>query len=61
MFSGVCFLGLLWLGFSLPETSGKSLEEIGNLFVRPGEASINGYQECAQEGDLVAEDEREHN
>ncbi len=45
----------------MPETSGKSLEEIGDLFVRSGEASINGYQECAQEGDAVDEDKNGFN
>ena len=34
-FGVVCALGALWLWRALPETAGKSLEEIEGLFVEP--------------------------
>jgi hypothetical protein len=37
----ISFLGLLWVHRSLPETKGKSLEEIGMLF-RGRSSSVDG-------------------
>jgi hypothetical protein len=36
-FAAICWLGAAWLYLALPETAGKSLEEIADLFRRPGD------------------------
>lgn len=35
LYAGLAFVGLLIIGFTLPETKGKSLEEVEGLFARP--------------------------
>lgn len=39
-FAVVCWLGALWLYVALPETANKSLEEIADLFRRPGDDDV---------------------
>lgn len=52
LYSSFCFLGLFFVGFFLPETKGKTLEEISQLFNRtpsPNNAGHNGEEACAQD------------
>lgn len=48
MYGTVAFIGLLWLYFSLPETKGMSLEEIEELFRRPGDNTGTSGMSAAQ-------------
>lgn len=45
LYSAVAFVGWIWLYFCLPETKGLHLEEIENLFRRPGDPEPeNGHE-----------------
>ena len=38
LYGGVALLGAIWLGLTMPETAGRSLEQIERLFARGGGA-----------------------
>lgn len=35
LYAGLAFVGVIIIGFTLPETKGRSLEEVEGLFARP--------------------------
>jgi len=57
-FALACFAGAGWLFAVLPETSGRSLEEVEQLFKRPNDEE-NHHQQGAYGGDDEDEDDEE--
>lgn len=65
-FSGITLIGLVWVWFFLPETSGRSLEAIDAIFELPwykigrqGRQLTEGYGSTAEEFDTAKEKEKQ--
>jgi SP family myo-inositol transporter-like MFS transporter 13 len=58
LYGVVALLGWAWLYFQLPETKGLTLEEIEELFCRPGDAILLDEEDTDDEMDHDEENER---